>query len=456
MNMVYSIIQKSQLEGAGRIDAEYYQPEYLRIGKLLSTSKKMSDLTKTVDLQSNGAFAQIFTILNDNNDKVVPYVRSENLGDFFIKTDDLSFISKEAHERLLKTQTKLDDVLMARKGKIGGATLITKDAVGFNSNDNVVNIKINDKKYLDPYYFVTFFNCEIGLKQIERFATGNVQPWLSMYQIRNLKVFVPNYNFQTDIKTLILSAQSELINCQQLYLQAENYLLDELGLTDYETIDDLSYIVNYSHIENTGRIDADYFQPKYQKLVTLLKNKNAKNLAEVVQDAPARFIPEPSEKYKYIELANINSSMGIIDGFSEVLGKEAPSRARRFLKTGDVLVSSIQGSLGKTALVGTDQDGSLASTGFFQFRSNEFLPEVLLVMAKSVVLQCQLERECAGTILSAVPQESLKRLIIPVLPKEIQQKIADLVRKSHEARKKSKELLEEAKKKVEDMIESKN
>lgn len=35
-----------------------------------------------------------------------------------------------------------------------------------------------------------------------------------------------------------------------------------------------------------------------------------------------------------------------------------------------------------------------------------------------------------------------------------QQKIADLVVKSHEARKKSKELLEEAKRKVEEMIES--
>ena len=36
---------------------------------------------------------------------------------------------------------------------------------------------------------------------------------------------------------------------------------------------------------------------------------------------------------------------------------------------------------------------------------------------------------------------------------KIQQKIADLVKKSHEARKKSKELLEEAKRKVEEMIE---
>jgi len=38
------------------------------------------------------------------------------------------------------------------------------------------------------------------------------------------------------------------------------------------------------------------------------------------------------------------------------------------------------------------------------------------------------------------------------LPKSTQQKIADLVRKSHEARKKAKELLDEARHKVEEII----
>lgn len=68
-----------------------------------------------------------------------------------------------------------------------------------------------------------------------------------------------------------------------------------------------------------------------------------------------------------------------------MLGKEAPSRARRVLKTGDVIVSSVEGSLGKVAFVDSAQDGYLASTGFFQFRSKEILPEALLMLAKSIV-----------------------------------------------------------------------
>ena len=176
-------------------------------------------------------------------------------------------------------------------------------------------------------------------------------------------------------------------------------------------------------------------------------------LPEIIEDVPAKFIPKPDENYHYVELANINSSIGIIDGYSEVLGKEAPSRAKRILRQGDVIVSSVEGSLGKVALVDKTQEGFLASTGFFQFRSKEILPEVLLILAKSLIVKMQLQKRCAGTILMAVPSETLENILIPVVAKPVQQKIAELVRKSHEARKKSKELLEEAKRKVEAMIE---
>ncbi|MBA2124579.1 restriction endonuclease subunit S, partial [bacterium Unc6] len=49
--------------------------------------------------------------------------------------------------------------------------------------------------------------------------------------------------------------------------------------------------------------------------------------------------------------------------------------------------------------------------------------------------------------------EQIKNFYIPILPKPIQQKIADLICKSHQARSKAKELLEEAKQKVEELIE---
>lgn len=64
----------------------------------------------------------------------------------------------------------------------------------------------------------------------------------------------------------------------------------------------------------------------------------------------------------------------------------------------------------------------------------------------------QVERDAGGSIIVHWKPEQIKELQIPILPKLTQQKIADLVSKSHEARKKARELLEEAKQKVEKMV----
>ncbi|MFH7835764.1 MAG: hypothetical protein QXL51_04130 [Candidatus Aenigmatarchaeota archaeon] len=76
----------------------------------------------------------------------------------------------------------------------------------------------------------------------------------------------------------------------------------------------------------------------------------------------------------------------------------------------------------------------------------------MLILSKSLIIQSQLKKECAGTILTAVHKESIRKFIIPILSAQIQQEIAKLVRQSDEARRKAKELLEESKKIIEEAI----
>jgi restriction endonuclease S subunit len=68
----------------------------------------------------------------------------------------------------------------------------------------------------------------------------------------------------------------------------------------------------------------------------------------------------------------------------------------------------------------------------------------------------QIERDAGGSVIVHWKPEQIKNLQVPILPKVTQQKIAGLVRQSHEARKKAKELLEQAKREVEKLIEGKN
>lgn len=443
--ITYSIIQKSQLEGANRLDAEYYQPEYLENAKRLGSfsTVKLGDIAFITDGEHG---SPIF-----DEESGIKYFSAQHVKDGYIDPSGAENISKIIDEKNERSRLKTGDVLLSTVGTIGFAGLVTRDLLPANIDRHVARIALKEKN-LDPEFLVAFLNSKYGRFQSIRQSTGNVQLNLFLSKIREFEV--PKNN-DPRISKLIRKALGKREASKSLYSQAENLLLEKLGLKDFRPEDELCYIINSSDMESARRADAEFFQPKYEKLISKIKKHKSVPLLKIVENVQAKFNPEaqPDKTFQYVELANIDSSIGVIDGFSEVLGQEAPSRARRLLRTGDVIVSSVEGSLEKVALVDKEQSGYLASTGFFQFRSKGTLPEALLVMARSLVLQMQFKRQTSGTILTAVPKDAIKNIVIPILPKPTQQKIADFVKKSHQSRKKSKELLEEAKKKVEEMIE---
>lgn len=443
----FSIIKKSQLEGTLRLDAEYYQPEYF-IDLSKGIWKSIGDVLKK---------CQYGLSLTMNDRKIgYPMFKMDNIEDAFLLEDGVRYadVSKEVFE---KFKLEKNDVFFNRVNseEFVGRTGIFKLEIKSTFASYLIRLQANDTEIL-PDYLNIFLNSKFGLRQIKKFARRAVnQANVNAEELKQFKIAVLPMTTQKEIEELSNKAWDVLQNSKSLYQQAEELLLEELRLKNFDNEEKLSSIVNLSEIESVHRFDAEYFQPKYKIIEDKIKEYSCKSLSEVMQNIPAKFDPnkKPDEKFKYVELSNISSVLGTIEGFSEVLGKEAPGRAKRVLAEGDVIVSSVEGSLEKVALVKEQQEGYLASTGFFQLRSESILPEVILVIAKSIIFKMQLEKQCAGTILTAVPKDAINNIIIPILPKEMQQKIAELVKKSHEARKKSKELLEEAKRKVEDMIE---
>ncbi len=95
----------------------------------------------------------------------------------------------------------------------------------------------------------------------------------------------------------------------------------------------------------------------------------------------------------------------------------------------------------------------ICSGAFSVFSAPEVMKEYLFVVSRSIVGKLQFEKPTTGTSYPTITDEDVENLIIPVLPKSTQQKIADLIQKSHEARSKAKQLSEKAKSKVENLIE---
>ena len=86
-------------------------------------------------------------------------------------------------------------------------------------------------------------------------------------------------------------------------------------------------------------------------------------------------------------------------------------------------------------------------------KDKEIESEYLALCLNSILGQMQTERDGGGSIITHWRPEQIKSILIPVLPKPTQQKIADLVQKSHEAQSKTKQLLAQAKQNVRSLIE---
>lgn len=448
---VVNIVNLSKAGDHHRVDAEFFQPQYF-----IDFSKgNWQSIKKFLDTCQYGISQAMI-----ETRKGYAIFRMDDIKDCFLLDDEVKYI--EIPEKIFEQyRLQINDLLFNRVNaeEFVGRTGIFKLKGDYVFASYLIRLRVKPNSQILPDYLNIFLNTKFGKKQIRRFSRRAVnQANVNAEELKNFKIAVILLEIQKQICRLSDDAWGKIELSKSLYYQAEDLLLKELKLKDFKPKYELSFTANLSRALGVRRVDAEYFQPAHEEAIRcILDYQNGHSrLSNYAESIKHDFDPirHPDKTFSYVELADIDASIGVINSASEIKGEGAPSRARRILRKNDVILSSVEGSLEKVALVGQAYEGALASTGFFQFRSTKILPEVLLVLSKSIVLQAQFKKECAGTILTAVPNKSLKRIVIPIIPDKIQKEIALLVQRSHEARKKAKELLEKAKRKVEEAIES--
>ena len=447
--ITYSIIQKSQLGHTNRIDAEYYQPIFLDLENNLH--KFRSDLLEKVALVNGGKRLPVEETFSDLG---VPYVRIVDIYNTFIEIDDVELISEDLHELLKQYQIKFKDILITIVGNtvgLVGYNQLNLDRLNFT--ENCARIRTTA---LLPEYLLVVLLSQVGQLQVQREKVGTAQPKLSLDRLRKFLIPVSNNNFQITIKGYVGKALSCTEQSKLLYKQAEELLLEELGLRNIVFEEELSYVVNSSDVFANNRVDPEYFQPKYQKLIEKIKSQNTKTLGELVSIKKG-FEPG-SEAYQeegklFIRVSSV-SKLGIEEADQKYLSEDLYQKLKKDFepKLGDILLTK-DATPGIAYVIKEPLEG-IISGGILDLKVKDNIEsEYLALCISSIVGQWQAQRDAGGSIIAHWKPEQVKNLIIPILPNDTQEKIAELVRKSHEARKKSKELLDQAKRRVEEMIE---
>ncbi len=76
----------------------------------------------------------------------------------------------------------------------------------------------------------------------------------------------------------------------------------------------------------------------------------------------------PNLQFKYIDIGGIDPNLGVVRYTKSLRGSGAPSRARQLVRSGDIVLSTVRTYQKKTAIVPSELDGAIASTGFAVLR----------------------------------------------------------------------------------------
>lgn len=119
---------------------------------------------------------------------------------------------------------------------------------------------------------------------------------------------------------------------------------------------------------------------------------------------------------RYIDIGNVNS-YGDIAEIQEYEFKDAPSRARRIVRKGDVIISTVRTYLKAITLIESDEENLIASTGFAVLRPKEnVLSEYLNFALRAEYFISSVIQNSYGVSYPAINSSTLSSLKI-VIPK---------------------------------------
>jgi type I restriction enzyme S subunit len=134
-----------------------------------------------------------------------------------------------------------------------------------------------------------------------------------------------------------------------------------------------------------------------------------------VETRDPRQIPDTS--FKYVDISSVNNQAKLIENWRELLGRDAPSRARKVIHAGDVIVATTRPYLNGVAHVPAELDGEICSTGFCVLRAvGEIAPRFLFAFVQTRSFIEQVSGRMRGASYPAVSDQDVFAVPLPLPP----------------------------------------
>jgi type I restriction enzyme, S subunit len=447
---VWSIIPISTALECNRLDAEFFQPEFLKVARQLQQVGAVSLESLLSDVRYG------LNIPADYVEDGLRFLRALNLKEYGITGEILSipFTASQVGEiNVLKD----GDLLIVRSGANAGDTgIVTARFAGSSFGSYVIRMRVSG---VDPYYLYVFLKSYYGRNQTVRFRSGSAQPNISIPNLKEISVLVPSPADQKNVRRIFEQAEAATVRCIELVAEAENVLLKSLGLASLDTSISLSYERDFTDFRTANRFGAEYFMPCKQRVLDALAKQPGRLLNEHYQSVRELFDATDARRGEQVRNFDLTAALEpVLDDSAETMPAAEIGSTKKKFQAGDVVISRLRSYLREIAVVRTSPAvAAVGSSEFIVLRPREnpkikLTPETLLIYLRSLPVQTILKWSQDGSAHPRFDEDDLLAIPVPDSVVRIAPKIDALVNEALTARAEAARLLEEAKAEVERLV----
>lgn len=281
-----------------------------------------------------------------------------------VSTASIARVGPEHVERLSQHKFRLDDIVFSRRGDVTRFARVTAREVGWLCGTGCLKVRVGTGNVALPKWVSLALDGPEVKEWLVRHAVGATMPNLNTSILGALPLKVPPIGRQREAVEVCFALDDRID-----LLRQTNATLESIAQTLFK-----SWFIDFDPVraKAEGRepegMDADtaaLFPDEFEEsaLGLIPKGWRAGALSEIAElNSRSWTAREHPARVAYIDLASVKAN--VFDIPQRYLFADAPSRARRELRTGDTLVGTVRPGNRSFGFIARSEPGLTGSTGF--------------------------------------------------------------------------------------------
>ena len=319
-----------------------------------------------------------------------PYLRVCDMYPGGIDQSAIKFVPEKAFPAIKNYRIYSDEIFVSVAGTLGIVGIVPpalSGAILTENADRITNLRC-DRDFL--MHWLMSWQIQAAIESIR---TVSAQPKLALGRIAEFEISIPKRRAEQCAIAEVLSDVDRLLE-SLVALIAKKRDIKQAAMQQLLT----------------GETRLPGFSGKWE----------TKRLEELAQIDPENLSSDthPDHKFNYIALEQVDT--GRLCGYTVETFRTAPSRARRVLRRGDIIMSTVRPNLMSHLFFRDQVTGAVCSTGFavIRYLPNLSVPGFLFAHLFGHVVNRQIQKMLAGSNYPAIASRDVQLIEIPC-PNEV-------------------------------------